>query len=277
MRLRTYTPLRYPGGKVKIYDSVKKLIQTNYPNPPTYSEVFAGGSGLALKLLLTGVVSEIHINDLDDAIYSFWYSILNNTTEIIELINNTDITIENWYIQKEIYENPTNYSTLSKGFSTLFLNRTNRSGIMKAGPIGGKSQKGNYKIDCRFNKKNIITLIQNISMFKDNIYIYNLEANSFLDIINTNLNDSFIYLDPPYVAKGPELYKNSFAILDHRLLRDKVATMRNKWYITYDDHSVIEELYSNYRIDKFKLNYSVSTAKIGTEISIYSNNLLVEL
>lgn len=271
--MATFTPLRYPGGKAKIYNDIKDIINRNFDVKPVYCEPFAGGSGLALMLLFKDIVSEIHLNDLDEMIYSFWYSVLNHTDELVSLIKSTEITLENWDIQKNIYNNPSNFSILEKGFATLFLNRTNRSGIMKAGPIGGRSQSGNYKLNCRFNKDNIITLILQISNKRNHIFIYNLDAKDFITLMDQSNNNAFIYLDPPYVNKGPDLYKNSFVKEDHIALKKVIDTLINKWFITYDDVDFIEKLYSEYRMNKFKLNYSISTSKIGTEISIYSKNL----
>lgn len=263
------TPLRYPGGKTKIFKQVKKLIETNFPNPPRYCEGFMGGAGLSLKLLFEGVVSEIHVNDLDDAIYSFWVSCLDFNNQLVRLINETDITIDEWHKQKTIYQNPINYTVLEKGFSTLFLNRTNRSGIMIAGPIGGKKQDGNYKLDCRFKKKGIIDILNKIYDYRDKIHVYNLDAKDFIAQIDKTYDDVFIYLDPPYISKGPELYKNSFKLVDHEELKETVAKLNNKWFITYDDHPDVERIYGEYNQQKFNLTYTADTVKKGTEIAIF--------
>lgn len=272
--MRSYTPLRYPGGKAKLYPEIKKLIEINFDEAPAYVEPFVGGGGLAFKLLLNEVVSEIYINDLDDAIYSFWYSIFNYNDEFIRLIRNTEINMINWGIQKNIYENPDGHTTLEKGFATFFLNRTNRSGIMKAGPIGGKKQNGNYLMDCRFNKENLIYIIERIYEYRDRVHIYSEDAKEFITHIDEELINAFIYLDPPYVDKGPVLYKNSFVNDDHKDLRDSIQTLRNKWFITYDDHEYVEELYQDYYQSRFDLNYSVATNRTGTEISIYGPELI---
>ncbi|MGO2346144.1 MAG: DNA adenine methylase, partial [Providencia sp.] len=147
-----YTPLRYPGGKGKLSYYIKSLIDENSLNDGVYIEPYAGGAGVALELLLQEYVRHVHINDIDIAIYSFWDSILNNTENFSRLVHDTIINIENWEKQKDILLNSGNHSTLEIGFATFFLNRTNRSGILKAGVIGGKTQSGKWKLDVRFNK-----------------------------------------------------------------------------------------------------------------------------
>ena len=54
--MQNLSPLRYPGGKSKLADFIGLTIQNlNMPNC-TYIEPFAGGSGVALSLLLNGIV-----------------------------------------------------------------------------------------------------------------------------------------------------------------------------------------------------------------------------
>lgn len=201
---KTYTPLRYPGGKTQVYEFVKELIKEN--NCHTYIEPYMGGAGVAMKLLLLGDVEKIIVNDYDKSIYAFWYSVLYLTEELIDKIENTNITIDEWKIQKSIQDDKENVSDiLLLGFSTLFLNRTNRSGIIKAGVIGGKNQNGKYKLDCRFSKSDIINKILEISKHKKQIKLFNMDAEQFIKRSISKTKNSFTFFDPPYYTKGPGL------------------------------------------------------------------------
>lgn len=274
--INTPSPLRYPGGKTILYDKVKQIIDYNNLSSSKYIEPFAGGCGLALKLLFNKDVSSIIINDGDYAIYCIWHSILEHTNRLIESIENMEITLEEWKIQKEIYLNKENYSKFEVGLATLFLNRTNRSGIVKGGPIGGLKQEGNYKINCRFNKKAIINKIQKISEYKDKIELYNLDVRKLIDNnIIKRKDNSFTYFDPPYIQKGPELYKNFFRHKDHIELANKIISNLDSynWIITYDDNKLVNELYKSYKLEKFQLSYSAGNSKRGNEIMIYSNSI----
>lgn len=273
--MRTYTPLRYPGGKAKLYKTVKKIIENNFTDKPIYSEAYAGGCGLALKLLLNEDVKEIHINDFDYNIYAFWYSIINFKDSFIDLIKDTNIDIEEWHKQKKIYlASKDEYSILEKGFATFFLNRTNRSGILTAGPIGGFKQNGNYKIDCRFNKKALIALIEKIYDYRERIYIYYMDGKDFILKLDKKFNNIFFNLDPPYVVKGAELYKNSFTESDHIKLEEAIKKLKNKWIVTYDNTIFIENLYSKYQQEKFEISYTVETKRKDNEIMIFSENII---
>ena len=91
---QTLTPLRYPGGKSQLYDYALQLLEDNNLIGCTYSEPFAGGCGLALKLLLNGRVSRVILNDIDRSIYAFWWSVLNDHDNLIDLDNTTPVKIE---------------------------------------------------------------------------------------------------------------------------------------------------------------------------------------
>lgn len=269
------SPLRYPGGKYKLYKYVKHLIGLKKLDKSIYIEPFCGGAAVALNLIINNDVSEIIINDYDKSIYSFWYSVLNYTDELCNLIENTPITMKEWYKQKKIQENKEFEKTLELGFSTLFLNRTNRSGIIKAGVIGGMKQDGNYKMDCRFNKTAIIKKIRNIAKYSDRIKIYNLDAEEFInEVVKKLRKKSFIFFDPPYFAKGASLYTNFYNKENHVKLCEKIHTIKyHSWIVTYDNKKEISDIYKNYRSEIYKLNYSAQNKYKGEEVIFYSRTL----
>ncbi|HGO8537547.1 DNA adenine methylase [Streptococcus suis] len=272
----TYSPLRYPGGKSKLYEYVRELIRLN--NCTTYIEPYAGGAGVALKLLLNNDVNQIMINDYDKAIYALWYSILNYTEELIQLIEETPISIDEWYIQKSIQENKEQTENLLKlGFSTLFLNRVNRSGIIKGGVIGGKHQSGLYKMDCRFNKSNIIDRIKLIASVRNKIKLYNLDAEVFIKKSISRTKNSLTFFDPPYYEKGPGLYTNFYTYEDHKQLSETIKKYmyNKKWIMTYDVHDAIKVMYDGYDNKIYYLNYSVTNPSKGREYIFYSKNLKI--
>jgi len=271
----TYTPLRYPGGKTAIYPMVSNIIQHNLLKGCKYAEPYAGGGGLALSLLFKGIAKEIHLNDLDRSIWAFWDSILNRTAEFIDKLERTSVTIDEWYLQREIQNNKNSADILDLGFSSFFLNRTNRSGIiLKAGVIGGLQQKGNYKIDCRFNKNNLKEKILKIKQYRDKIKLYNQDAVDFIrDIDEEPEGDFFIYIDPPYFEKGSSLYANFYDDNDHACLCDFISSIKTSWILTYDDAEKIKKLYEKNKIYKYYLNYSVARKRLGAELLICSDNI----
>lgn len=270
-----YSPLRYPGGKNKLSSFLAKICIDNKIHSH-YIEPFAGGASVALFLLLEGYVERITINDKDKSIYAFWHSVINNCEKLCKLIINTDVNLENWYKQKEIQKRKDKVSLLELGFSTLFLNRTNRSGIIKGGVIGGLNQNGKYKIDCRFNKAEIVCRIRHIAQYRESINLFNLDAIELIDKIQLESEncDTIFYFDPPYYLKADSLYMNHYMDNDHREVCNKIKSISNiHWIVSYDDHDFIEKLYKKYPTKKYSFNHSAATAREGKEILIFSPNL----
>ncbi len=268
---RSLSPLRYPGGKSKIYEKVKNLIITNDFEGRTYVEPFAGGFGIGIGLLFEGLVQTAILNDYDSHIYHFWYSVLNDTENLLRLISDTPITIEEREKQKTNYSD-TNASSLMDGFATLFLNRVNFSGVIKGGPIGGLAQTGTYKIDCRFNKADISKKIENIAKLKGKIKLYNTDAGY---LIEKNLikmkNPMFLNIDPPYVIKGSKLYTNYFTELNHKNLQDVIVRDLNDkfpWIITYDDCELVRKLYGQFHIHEYNITHNAGRNIQGKELLI---------
>ncbi len=271
-----YSPLRYPGGKNRLAKFIAKICVDNNINGH-YVEPYAGGASVALYLLIENKVKKITINDKDKAIYAFWYSVLNHTDELCELIDKTKINIKNWENQKGIQKNKDREKDLLKlGFSTFFLNRTNRSGIINAGVIGGKEQKGNYKIDCRFNKQDLIKRIKNIAEFKNRIVLKNLDAIDLIKKIKkeSNNKNTIFYFDPPYYLKGPGLYMNSYKENDHKKVAEEIKKIKRiHWIVSYDNVSEINKLYTGIKKFKFNLTHTAFITRKGKEILFFSNKL----
>lgn len=269
-----YSPLRYPGGKTKIAPLVNAIMEKAEIKNGIYIEPFAGGGGVALALLLNNQVSRIVINDMDISIYAFWYSILNHTEEFIQLIKDTKVTVEEWYKQKEIFIN-NGFNDLCKlGFATFFLNRTNRSGILKAGPIGGYDQTGKYLIDARFNKEDLIKRIDRIGKYKDKISLFNLEIKDFIkNILPKYRSNAFIYFDPPYYKKGHELYINFFKPEDHMILAKLIKKIKIDWMVTYDNVEEVKIIYKDREQKVYDLNYSLANKGKNSEIIVLSRDL----
>jgi DNA adenine methylase len=271
MPVASLSPLRYPGGKDKTYFYIKHLVKTN--NISTYIEPFAGGAAVALRLLINHDVKKIIINDYDRGIYALWNTIVNQPDLLIQRIQDTPIDMEQWYIQREIHRQQDNIDELSLAFSTLFLNRTNRSGIIKAGVIGGKNQDRGYTLDCRFNKETIIKRIMLIASYSDQIKVCNYDAKDFIEAEIKQTRNSLTFFDPPYYDKGPDLYTNFYTHEDHvELAKIIQSKMRNRyWILTYDIANQIEKLYRNRVHTKYYLNYSIATPTKGQEFMFFSN------
>ena len=272
-----YSPLRYPGGKGKIVPYFKQVIKDNLLLDCIYVEPYAGGASVALSLLLDGYVSKIIINDIDRSIFAFWYSVLNDTERLCRLIWDTPITVESWRKQKAKQRNKDTRGLLELGFSTFFLNRTNRSGILRAGVIGGVNQTGRWKIGARYNKEELINRIRLIATYRSRIELYNLDAAKLIKLLSKRLQkNTLFYFDPPYFVNGKNLYLNYYLDNDHKKLSEAILALKEQnWILTYDNAKQIKNLYLSHRQKRYNLRYSAALTEIGQELMIFSHGLYV--
>ena len=272
-----YSPLRYPGGKGKLAPFMKIIIEKTKHNGGIYIEPFAGGAGIALNLLEEGAAQEIVINDYDKGIYSFWRAILTETDRFINDIQTIPLNIPEWNKQRAFCMFNNSKYSYELGFATFYLNRTNRSGIIKGGVIGGNSQGGAWKLDARFNRNNLSQRILNIAKKKDQIHLYNKDINSFLVHYITKFGtNSLVYFDPPYFEKGKQLYLNYFSYNDHMRIKHYIEKyVKQDWIITYDNMSEIAEIYKNYPCRKFDLSYHTAAFRKANELVIFKKETMI--
>lgn len=269
------TPLRYPGGKGRLTQYMGHVIELNGLTDGHYVEPYAGGAGIAISLLFLEYVRKIHLNDVNPSVYSFWSSVLDHTEEMCRLIHDTPVTIEEWQRQRQVQKRRGEVNTLELGFSTFFLNRTNRSGIISGGVIGGIDQTGDWKLYARFNKEDLIKRISKIATFKSRISLTKMDASLFIRGYLPEIPEkSLVYLDPPYYVKGQGLYDNHYCHEDH----DEIAylvrhSIKQHWIVSYDNHDEIRKLYAEFRQEEFGLHYSANNRFTGKEVMIFQDGL----
>lgn len=277
-RLNHFTPLRYPGGKGKLAVFVKQLLQLNGLVDGEYAEPYAGGAAIALELLLQEYVSHIHINDISRPIYAFWKSVLDDTEELVKLIRDTPLTVRAWDKQRRILVNLDDHDDLELGFAAFFLNRTNRSGILNGGIIGGRDQSGPWKIDARFNAGELAYRVESIAKLRNKISLTCQDAKKFLRKKVSSLPEkSLIYLDPPYYIKGKDLYFDFYEHKDHEAVSKLVVNRikQQKWIVSYDNVDSIREMYAGCRSIAYSIGYSAREARVGSEVMFFCDGLEV--
>lgn len=275
---RLYSPLRYPGGKAAFGPFMADLMDNNDLAGGHYLEPYAGGAGVALDLLFGGYASHVHINDADPAVHAFWIAATRYSKQLCDLLEATPVTIDEWFKWRSVLRNGTSGNVVERGFATLFMNRTNRSGILSAGVIGGKSQSGQYKLDARFDKSKIDARLRTISEAAQDISVHCEDALALLNRCSTLLpRKSLIYLDPPYYVKGKQLYRNFYRHDDHvavaAALQKKAFT--RPWVVSYDDVEPIREMYRRSASLEYGLNYTAHRRYVGSEVMFFSDSLRV--
>lgn len=267
------TPLRYPGGKGRLTQYVCDLMNMNGLVGGHYAEPYAGGAAIGITLMYLEYASHIHLNDLNKPVFSFWKSVCENTEELVRMVRNKKPTMAEWNRQRSIYRSKDS-SPLELGFATFFLNRTNRSGIMWGGVIGGKDQMGPWKIDARYNPEVLSQRIEKIGRFASRISLYNLDAEIFLTKHVSKIpKKSLVYLDPPYYVKGKKLYENHYEHADHERLSKLMPRIKQKWIVSYDDARPIRKFYAGYEKQTFGLQYTAQARYRATEIMVFCPDL----
>lgn len=269
----TYTPVRYPGGKTKLYPIVRSIVDENGLAEYTYAEAFAGGAGIAMKLLLKDNAPKIVINDYDRAVYCMWDVIVNHSEELCEFIDQARLDIDEWKAHREIYRRQNEVTNIELGKAAFYLNRTNISGILNGGVIGGMEQLGSYKIDARFQKDGLKKKIAAIASKRDRIELFNLDAEAFINDVLKQRANVFAYFDPPYVQKGPGLYRSSFDESKHRALAEIIKNCSFPWMATYDDDSLVKLLYGENVHSTYEIGYSAYKASRGKEVLILPSSV----
>jgi DNA adenine methylase len=276
--VRYHSPLRYPGGKGKLTPFLQRVLDENDLHEIHYAEPYAGGAGVALGLLYSEYARHIHINDADRSVYSFWYSVLNHTDAFCQRVMSCALDVEEWRRQRDVQAQKLHAPLLDLGFSTFYLNRTNRSGIVASGGvIGGLKQTGKWGIGARFNRPELVSRIRRVASYRSRIAVHCLDALDFLAFCAGELPPrSFAYLDPPYFVKGQrKLYANFYRTDDHRAVAEALDACPWPWVVSYDAAPEIIRLYRGHRRLTYGIDYSAASRYEGSEVMFFSPELVI--
>lgn len=261
------TPLRYPGGKSVLSAHVARLVEACGCRD-MYVEPYAGGAGVALRLLAEGKVSGIVVNDVDAGVHAFWDAVVNDHARFMRLFDRVDPTMGQWRHWRAVLRDPSD--ELERGFAFFFLNRTCRSGIVDGGVIGGLAQQGRYRVDARYNKSALRDRLGFLGRNADRIEVRGSDG---ADVVRARAGRAgvFVYADPPYVAKGASLYASAFDEARHGMLADALTGCRDGvWMLTYDDAPLVRELYAGLPGGLYSLRYSAARHCAARELMVYS-------
>lgn len=271
-RYGTVSPLRYPGGKAALAGLFADLISDLGIRNCTYVEPYAGGAGAGIALLREGIVARLVINDIDPAVHAFWSQVVDHNTALVDWISEVPLTMAEWHRQRDAYRSTaTDQAALGRAF--FYLNRTNRSGVLNAGVIGGQAQAGRYRIGARFNRETLSERVQAIGDLRKVIEVTAFDGRTVIQR-HARRKSSFLYIDPPYVHAGSQLYLNAFEARDHQALAQTVDRIRAAhWLMTYDQSSFIERLYADHFQGQLNLNYSARYPGKASELLIASESV----
>jgi DNA adenine methylase len=273
-KIEPLSPLRYPGGKAALAPYIGGVIEENFLNGCTLYEPYAGGASASLELLRLGFVANAVLVERDPLVYAFWWSVINEPERLCAAIEQCPVSLDTWVLLQPTRAvtdpSKSDYSLLQLGIAGLFFNRTNFSGIIGAGPIGGLTQSSDYKIGCRFNKSKILRQLVAIEKLSKRMTIHFGDAITFMRTNARRISSgfSFVYVDPPYYAQGRKLYRHSYKDREHAALATFLCAQGYPWLLSYDDHPRIRELYSGRELQPIYLDYKVKSSRTAQELVI---------
>lgn len=275
--MKLTSPLRYPGSKSGLVDYFAAVVKSNLLIGSDFYEVYAGGGSISLGLLEKELVSHATLVELDPLVYAFWRSVKENHEGLCRKLQAIEVSMKTWKAyQKYLVPDALNrFDLLDLGLAGLFFNRTNFSGIIGAGPIGGMNQNSDYKLDCRFNKARLAEQIRAIAAFKNRFSVVNADAISFLTRREQSLSGEhcLVYLDPPYYQQGRKLYRYNYAHEQHKRLADFITQKTYPWIVSYDPHPKIKEFFAGQKIKTVSLDYAVKQSRKAKELLISNMDL----
>jgi len=263
--MKVVSPLRYPGSKRKLFNYLERVLDYNSFSPQVLIEPFVGGGSIFLNFLSRHTKSIAVIADKDELVYSFWKTLFTEPKYLINFISKVKVNLKNFDYYKYVSSHHTEFNRKQLAEACLFLNRTSFSGILNnnSGPMGGRTQKSIYKIDCRFGCVNLIKKIRFISAFKNRVVILPYNWEKTLEYVvkggkykKANL---LFYFDPPFYKKADKLYRYHFDNGSHRNLRNKLIRLKQPWILSYDRVKEIQDLYSDFTRVNVSMPYSINS------------------
>ncbi len=265
---------RYPGGKSKLRNQItNKLNLLSTEKGLEYREPFFGGGSIGLRLLQDKAdLSKIWVNDFDPGVASLWTSLIRHPDQLKFWVKKFTPSVAKFdEFKNELTQNNpvlnTEKQIVEFGFKKLAIHQISYSGLgtKSGGPLGGRDQKSDYKIDCRWSPDYICKKIDALNIKFKKLSVRNdcCTQLDFSDLINDTKMDALIYLDPPYYDKGNDLYQCGFQEKDHIRLADCLKKTKHKWLLSYDDCKEVRDLYKWANIEEIAdVNYSITALKV---------------
>lgn len=261
---------RYPGGKSKLVKYIQPYLLERYNG--SLISPFVGAGHVEVALLHKKSPKFIWLNDIDAGISSIWKAIYSYPLKLLHKIGKYEPSVNDFYdfritlseigIPKGV-EDITDVALMKLAIHQMSYSGL---GVMAGGPIGGQSQSSRYNVGCRWNRSKLSQKIVDVNKLLQRAEV-KITSWDFEEVLKDKRAVGLVYLDPPYVKKGTELYKFSFTEQDHWRLSE-LLYKRDRWVLSYDDEEVIRRFYSFAQVHEVPVNYSIKGARKTRELII---------
>lgn len=261
--------IRYPGSKDKI---ARRIIREFPEHVATqifqrkkleYREPFFGGGAIGFRLFrVLPSHASVWLNDKDYGMVCLWNAVKDQPEELIQEVERFRPTVDDFYKFRE-EDGRRDMDPVITGFRKFALHQISFSGLgaKAGGPIGGRKQSSEYNVDCRWHATRHSNDIRENHRLLTRFASVRISCKDFTLLTDDAPEHAFIYADPPYYEKGPELYAHSMDDADHQRLAGSLRKCRAPWVLSYDDHPFVRDLYGWAKIQSVALTYTTAVAR----------------
>lgn len=248
------SPLRYPGGKTRAVSTIMDMLPHELD---TLASPFFGGGSIEIAAASRGI--RVFGYDAFKPLALFWQRLLVDPERLAKAVKKYHpLKRDRFYkLQDEMKRGIYNNDDMAAIF--FVLNRASFSGVT----LSGGMSPGHPRFT-----PSAIERLRNFS-----INGLSVKRMDFSKSIPRHKND-FLYCDPPY-ANGERLYGKAGDMhegFDHEKLAE-LLTNRNGWILSYNDCSLVRDLYDGFTFVTPKWMYGMSNDKKSNEVLILSDDI----
>ena len=216
--------IKWAGGKRKLAPVISNIVKIDVPNLETYIEPFFGGGAVYFDLYNNQLFNKSYVNDIIPQLVSFYKTIskIENIQEFHKRITNLLFTFNSfnskeerqkffydtrdsfnslWINGDEASSSTTNLDNSDSTLSAVYLyvlNRTCFNGLFRV------NKKGKFNVPLGSYKNISIPSIKDIENYSEALNHAEIFLGDYEVLIEKaiDIENAFIYLDPPYVANS---------------------------------------------------------------------------
>lgn len=238
------TPITYYGGKQKLVPEILAMI----PRHRIYCEPFFGGGAV---FFAKGKSFLECINDKNELLINFYHQCVYNFDALQDKIRHTLCSEAEFNRARNIYNSPRYHSKIERAWAVWVM--TNMS--VMATPRGG------WKRDNGTGGSHIgIGLDNHRKQFTQKIHerlaATQISCTDALQVIDQrDTDETFFYLDPPYIGAEQKHYKG-YTENDFRQLLEKLQRIKGKFLLSHFNCKILDEYLSHnaWRIKTIECN-----------------------
>lgn len=249
--------VKWVGGKRKIISSyLKKYIPSEFN---TYIEPFVGGGAMFCFLQAKKSI----INDINTELITTYKVLKENYKELCSKLDEFSKSHSFEFFSKMRSINLDELSDIEIAARFIYLNKTCFNGLYRVnrnGKFNTPMDRNKTSVNL-YNKENLSNWSNFLTLSDTTILNEN-----YLDVLDKCKKNDFVYCDPPYDYENKNGFvsysKDGFNKEDQIELAKKLKQLHEKgvkWMLSNHDTKLINELYKDFKIIRFKANRMINS------------------